>query len=121
MSEYIEVHTTIDTKEGALQIAEIIVSKRLAACVQVSGPIFSTYWWEGKMEQTEEWVCTMKTRRDLYPELEMAIKAIHPYEVPEILGEAIVEGNPDYLNWIEVETSMETLSVEQSTGIINIQ
>ncbi len=66
MNEFIEVHTTIDTREGAQKIADTLVSKRLAACVQISGPISSTYWWDGKMEQAQEWVCTAKTRKDLY-------------------------------------------------------
>lgn len=74
MTEYIEVHTTIDSREAAQKIADALVSQRLAACVQVSGPITSTYWWEGKMEQAQEWVCSAKTRRDLYPRLESDFK-----------------------------------------------
>jgi periplasmic divalent cation tolerance protein len=66
MAAIIEVHTTIDSREAAQKIAEAIVSKRLAACVQVSGPITSTYWWQGKIEQAEEWLCTAKTRKELY-------------------------------------------------------
>ncbi len=104
MAEYIEVHTTIDSREGAQKIANDIVSKHLAACVQISGPITSTYWWQGKMEQAEEWVCTAKTRSELYNELELAIKEVHTYDVPEILAVAIVAGNADYLNWVTQET-----------------
>ncbi len=104
MAEYIEVHTTIDSREGAQKIANAIVSKHLAACVQTSGPITSTYWWQGKMEQAEEWVCTAKTRSELYNELELAIKEVHTYDVPEILAVAIVAGNADYLNWVTQET-----------------
>ena len=104
MAEYIEVHTTIDSREGAQKIANDIVSKHLAACVQISGPITSTYWWQGKMEQAEEWVCTAKTRSELYNELELAIKEVHTYNVPEILAVAIVAGNADYLNWVTQET-----------------
>lgn len=105
MAEFIQVHTTIDSKEGAQKIAEAIVSKRLAACVQVSGPITSTYWWQGKLEQAEEWVCTAKTRRELYSELEQAIRAAHSYDVPEILAENVIAGNPSYLDWITQETT----------------
>lgn len=104
MTDFIEIHTTIDSKESAQRIAETIVSKRLAACVQVSGPITSTYWWQGKLEQAEEWVCTAKTQKGLYDELEKAIREIHPYDVPEILASPIVAGNRSYLEWIFYET-----------------
>ncbi len=105
MAEYIEVHTTIDSQEGAQKIANAIVSRRLAACVQISGTITSTYWWQGKMEQAEEWVCTAKTRSELYNELEQAIREVHTYDVPEILAVDVVAGNTDYLKWVSQETS----------------
>lgn len=104
MVDYIEVHTAIDSREGAQKIADTLVSRRLAACVQVSGPITSTYWWQGKMEQAEEWLCTAKTRRELYDQLEQAIREVHTYEVPEILAVSIVVGNADYLDWLSQET-----------------
>jgi periplasmic divalent cation tolerance protein len=107
MTEFIEVHTTIDSKEGAQKIAEAIVSKRLAACVQVSGPITSTYWWQGKIEQAEEWVCTAKTQRELYSGLEQAIRAAHSYDVPEILAVDVIAGNAAYLDWVAQETGAE--------------
>ena len=65
MAECISVQTTMNSKEGAQKIAEAIVRRRLAACAQVSGPITSTYRWEGELEQSEEWVCTAKTRKEL--------------------------------------------------------
>ncbi len=105
MAEFITVQTTIDSKEGAQKIAEAIVGKHLAACAQVSGPITSTYWWQGKMEQAEEWICTAKTRSELYNKLEQAIREVHTYDVPEILAVNVVAGNADYLNWISQETS----------------
>ena len=105
MRDYIEVHTTIDSIEGAQKIADALVSQRLAACVQISGPIKSTYWWEGKMEITEEWVCTAKTRHDLYAMVEETIKTAHSYDVPEILAVKIEDGNPAYLAWMAQETS----------------
>ena len=106
MNEFIEVHTTIDTREAAQNIADTLVSKHLAACVQISGPISSTYWWQGKMEQAQEWVCTAKTRRDLYSKLEQAIKEVHTYDTPEILAVAIVAGIKSYTDWIQQETEI---------------
>ena len=104
MTDFLEVHTTIDSQEAAQKIAEVLVAKRLAACVQISGPIISTYWWQGKIEQAEEWVCTAKTRRELYDELEQAIREAHTYDVPEILAVAIAAGSKSYLDWICSET-----------------
>src|SRR5438132_428617 len=110
MAEFITVQTTIDSKEGAQKIAEAIVGKRLAACAQVSGPITSTYWWQGKLEQSEEWVCTAKTRKDLYHALEQAIRENHSYDTPEIVATQIVAGSTSYLNWIEDETDATKVS-----------
>ncbi len=104
MTGFIEVRTTIDSREGAQEIAEALVSKHLAACVQVSGPMTSTYWWQGKIEQAQEWLCTVKTRKDLYPELEQAIREVHTYEEPEILASEFVAGSQGYLAWLERET-----------------
>ncbi len=104
MTEFIQVTTAIDSKEGAQKIAEALVTERLAACVHVSGPITSTYWWQGKMEVAEEWVCAAKTRRDLYGDVENMLKRLHPYEEPEIIATPIVAGSPGYLNWIGDET-----------------
>ncbi len=103
---FIEVHTTIDSKEAAQKIADVIVAKRLAACIHVSGPILSTYWWQGKIEQVQEWVCIAKTRDDLYAELEQAIREIHTYDEPEILANPVVHGSEGYLQWIQNETRM---------------
>jgi len=107
MTNFIEVHTTIDTREAAQKIAETLVTKRLAACVQISGPITSVYWWQGKIEHAQEWVCTAKTQKSLYYELEQAIKEAHSYDVPEILATEIVEGIQSYENWITEETSRQ--------------
>ncbi len=103
MSEYIQLFTTTEKKEDAEIISREVVEKRLAACVQIMGPITSTYWWKEKVEKTEEWLCIMKTKRDLYEDLEQAILSIHPYEVPEIVAVPIVAGSQSYLEWLEQE------------------
>ncbi len=100
MSEYVQITTTTDSKELAQKIAETLVEKKLAACAQISGPITSIYEWKGKVENEEEWYCVIKTRKNLYQEVEENIKALHPYEVPEIIALPIVEGNKAYLAWI---------------------
>ncbi|TMC18529.1 MAG: divalent-cation tolerance protein CutA [Chloroflexi bacterium] len=107
MTDFIQVTTTVDTKEGAQKIAEILVKSRLAACVHVSGPISSTYWWQGKLEVAEEWVCTAKTRKELYGALEKALQTAHPYAVPEILALPILDGSQSYLDWLLAETTRQ--------------
>ena len=103
MTEYIQVLTTTDKKEDADKIAKVVVEKRLAACAQVIGPITSTYWWNEKIERAEEWLCFLKSRNDLYEELERTITGVHPYEVPEILAVPIVAGIQSYLEWLDKE------------------
>ena len=104
MGRYIQVSTTVEKKEDADRIAKILVETRVAACVQVIGPIRSTYWWKGKVEEASEWLCVMKTREELYSDLEASLKAVHPYEVPESVAVPLTKGSEGYLRWIEEET-----------------
>lgn len=108
MDGVIMVETKIDSREGALRIAQALVERRLAAAAQVSGPIASTYWWKGRIEHAEEWSCLAKTRRDLYDPLERAIRDLHPYETPAIVATPIVAGSQSYLEWIAAETAPPT-------------
>ena len=103
MAEYIQVVTTTTRKADAQAIARALVEQRLAACVQVLGPVTSTYWWEGKTETNHEWQCWIKTRRDLYEQIEQAIRQLHSYAVPEILAIPIVAGSVSFLAWIDDE------------------
>jgi len=107
MTEFIQVHTTTSTREEAQKIAETVVSRRLAASCWISSPITGIYWWKGKMEQTDGWVCLMKTRRELYDELEKTIKELHSYEEPAVVASPIVAGSQSYLDWIVAETQQE--------------
>jgi len=101
MIETVQVFTTTETESDAQKIADALVDAKLAACVQVIGPISSTYRWKGKVETAEEWLCIIKTRASLYEELEAAVLELHPYEVPEILAVPVVAGSEDYLHWLE--------------------
>ena len=103
MSEYIQVSTTVTTEEEAGAIARLLVEKRLAACVQVVGPITSHYRWQGKIETAKEYLCLAKSRAALYLEMEAAIKSIHPYEVAEIIATPIIAGSKEYLAWLAAE------------------
>jgi len=101
--EYIQVFTTTEKKEDAEKIAKVLVEKRLAGCIQVVGPIISTYWWKDNVETAEEWLCIIKSKKDIFNELEKSIKEIHPYEVPEIIAMPVVAGSDDYLQWLSKE------------------
>ncbi|MFZ1932126.1 MAG: divalent-cation tolerance protein CutA [Thermoguttaceae bacterium] len=104
MSDYIQVVTTTERREDAERIAAALVEERLAACVQVTGPVASTYRWHGKIETAQEWQCCAKSRGDLYAQIEQTIRRLHPYEVPEILAMPILAGSADYLAWLDAET-----------------
>jgi len=102
MTPYIQVITTLPDRASAEQLAAVLLEQRLAACVQI-GPCTSWYRWQGAIEQGEELVCTIKSRRDLFPELCRTIRSHHPYQVPEILASPVVDGNGSYLAWLEQE------------------
>jgi len=103
MSQFLQVYTTVATREDAQAIADAVVEKRLAGCVQIVGPIRSTYWWQGTIERTEEWLCIMKSDQRLYQDLEHAVRAQHPYETPEIIAVPVVAGSQPYLQWLDQE------------------
>lgn len=97
--EILLVFSTFPDVETAKRIARTLVEERLAACVNVLPQIESIYRWEGKVEQSAEAFCVMKTTIGRYQSLENRIKALHPYEVPEIVALNLATGLPSYLNW----------------------
>lgn len=103
IEEYIQVFTTTEKKEDAEVIAKALMERRLAGCVQIIGPITSTYWWKGRVETAKEWLCIIKSKKSLFEMLEKAIKETHPYETPEIIAIPIVVGGKDYLKWLSGE------------------
>lgn len=104
MSDYIQLYTTAPSRDEAERIARMLVERRLAACVQVLGPITSTYRWQGAIETSQEWLCLAKSRSGLFDAMEKAIRQIHPYQVPEILVVPILAGTADYLAWLGEQT-----------------
>lgn len=107
MSSFIQVITTTASKAEAERIAQTLLEKRLAACVQIVGPMESLYWWRGKIERSEEWLCVAKTERRLFAQIEEIIKTLHSYGVPEILAIPIVEGSDEYLRWLHEQVRAE--------------
>ena len=103
MTEYIQVLTTVEQKADAEKIVKSLLEKHLAACAQIIGPMTSYFHWQGKLDSAREYLCLIKSREDLFPELEAVIKSMHPYEVPEILASPITKGGKDYMNWLAAE------------------
>ena len=95
-----QIKTTLPTQAAAEELGSRLVSERLAACAQVSGPVSSTYHWQGKVEQATEWFCELKTTLARFPAVRSRIRELHPYELPEIVALLIVDGDRGYLDWI---------------------
>jgi periplasmic divalent cation tolerance protein len=104
MADFMQVVTTVDSEEAAALLACGVIGARLAACVQIVGPIRSLYWWQGALEDTREWQLLIKTTSARLAELEAHIKANHRYETPEITASEIPWGSREYLDWISAET-----------------
>jgi periplasmic divalent cation tolerance protein len=100
VTDYLQVLTTTGSEEEAERISAALVERRLAACVQVVGPISSRYRWQGKVEHEREWLCLAKTEASRYDEVEAAIRELHSYDEPEIVATAIVAGSAGYLGWL---------------------
>ncbi len=107
MTEVVEVAVTAPDQALAVRLAEVLVTERLAACAQVGGPVASVYRWRGRVERAEEWVCRAKTTRAALPALERRVRAIHPYELPEVLATPVT-GEAGYLAWVRAEVSPPT-------------
>ena len=97
------VLTTIGSKDGAEQLAQRLVERRLAACVNVVGPIRSVYRWKGKIDHEEEYLLLIKTTMEQTAKLQAVFKELHPYELPEFVELAIEGGSNAYLEWLAGE------------------
>lgn len=100
-----QVTTAVNEEAAAEGLATALVAERLAACAQIIGPVQSVYWWEGDVSHTREWLIVAKTTDARLPELTARIRALHRYQVPEIVALSIAAGDPAYLQWIQRETT----------------
>lgn len=95
------VLVTCGSADETDRIAQAIVEKRLAACVnRLEAPVRSTYWWKGKIETAAEHLLLMKTEARLLGDLQMEIERLHSYEVPEVIALPVVAGAENYLQWL---------------------
>jgi len=91
---------TCPDENVAVQLAQTLVKKRLAACVNISGAIKSVYRWQGEIQQDEEVLLMIKTTTNGWAKLEQTLLELHPYDVPEIIAMPISAGSKDYLDWV---------------------
>ena len=98
------VLTNVPERAVAERLADMLVEKRLAACVNILAPCRSVYRWKGAVQHDEEHPMLMKTTVERYPALEQALRAAHPYELPEIIAVPVARGLPAYLQWVTDET-----------------
>lgn len=104
MSGTVIIRSTFPSRDDAVRTSTTLVEERLAACVQVAGPITSVYRWEGEIRTEEEWVIEAKTREASQSALIARLRELHPHEVPEILLVPVTGGHPPYMEWITRET-----------------
>jgi periplasmic divalent cation tolerance protein len=99
-NSYIIIIVTTAGREEAETIVQRLLEARLIACANIIGPVSSHFHWSGKMEKAEEYLILMKSRKDLFEKLSETVKALHSYEVPEILALPVVEGSKAYMDWL---------------------
>ena len=102
--EFVFAYITAPSPEEARRIGKILVTERLAACVNILPQMESHYWWEGKLESAQEAVLIAKTRSDLRASLLERVRGLHAAETPCVVFLPVTGGNPEYLAWIAAET-----------------
>ena len=98
------VLTNLPDRAAAEKLADQLLEKQVAACINILAPCRSVYRWKGAVQHEEEHPMLIKTTRERYPALEAAIRAGHPYDLPEIVALPVTEGLPAYLEWVDAET-----------------
>jgi periplasmic divalent cation tolerance protein len=98
------VLTNLPERAAAERLADLLVEKQLAACVNILAPCRSVYRWQGAVQHDEEHPMLIKTTAECYPALERALCTAHPYELPEIIAVPIERGLPAYLQWVAAQT-----------------
>lgn len=97
--------STVSTAAEAERIANVLVGRGLAACVNVVPGVVSVYRWKGEIQRDEERLLIIKTRSERFEELREVLVSLHPYEVPELIGLEIAAGHAPYLAWLDASVS----------------
>ena len=98
---YIVVFVTTKDKREAEKIAQKLIEEKLAACANIVDGVQSIFWWKGKVDQSNEALMILKSKEELLEKIILTVKALHSYTVPEVIALPLLDGNPDYLKWIE--------------------
>ena len=99
------VFSTFPNPDKAAEVARILVTEQLAACVNLVGPVRSIYRWKGEISDDSETLAVIKTTRERFDAMKTRLVELHPYEVAEVIALPIEAGHAPYLAWIETETS----------------
>ena len=100
MTDKVVIMVTASSRRECRKIARRLIDEKLAACVNITQPVQSVYHWEGKIEQSKEFLLFIKTKRDLFPQIKTEIGLLHSYHTPEIICLPIIDGSPNYLQWV---------------------
>lgn len=103
MQSFIQIQTTCDDRQVLEAIAKELVGQKLAACVQISGPVTSFFRWENKVDNSQEYVCVIKTRAELFDHVAALIRELHSYDLPQVIALPIVRATDEFANWMSSE------------------
>jgi len=101
MTPYIVIFITAQDLTQARKISQQLLEQHLAACVNILDGVQSAFWWQGKVDSAAEVLLVVKSHRQFLAEIMHRVKTIHSYDVPEILALPVLDGNPQYLQWID--------------------
>jgi periplasmic divalent cation tolerance protein len=101
--KYIVIFVTASSDEEARKIAKLLLDQKKAACVNIVSGVDSSFWWQGKIDTANESLLIIKTRASVFQKVIELVKTVHSYEVPEIIALPIIDGNDNYLKWIDAE------------------
>jgi periplasmic divalent cation tolerance protein len=98
---HVVIFVTVESQEQARRIADALLREKLVACANIVKGVESFFWWQGKVDRSDELMLVMKSREELVEDIVRLVKGNHSYEVPEVVALRIIGGNPDYLRWID--------------------
>jgi periplasmic divalent cation tolerance protein len=112
VTDKVVVLVTAASAEESRKIAMHLVENKLAACVNITQPIESFYWWEGKIAHDQEHQLFIKSTRELFPEIKAAVSNLHSYHTPEIICLPVVDGSRNYLQWVGDSVKQASVAVD---------
>lgn len=102
--EFIVIYCTVPNKKEGHEIAKILIKQKLVACVNIIDKVESVFSWDGAIMEEKEALLIMKTKRELFTQINHSIQKLHSYNVPEVIAMPIIEADETYLKWINHET-----------------